>query len=81
MTLTERYAKAATIGYYGMNNFGGLEILEYQYGINDYVIACFNFDGGRQNIARHKLYTTPNGRYYFRKAGTRYYLDEMMRTL
>lgn len=79
MTLTERYAKAATIGYYSIGNFGGLEILDIEYGIEDKLVTCFNWGTGRQMIRRNTIYTTPSGRQYIRKAGDRYYLDEIMR--
>ena len=78
MTLYERYSETPAIGYYCMGNFGGLEILDIEYGINDKLITCFNFGTGRQMIRRNTIYTTSNGRQYIRKARDRYYIDEMM---
>jgi len=80
MTLYKAYAETAAIGYYSMSNFGGLEILDVEYGINDRLITCFNWGTGRQMIRRNTIYTTRDGRQYIRKAGRRFYLDEMMRT-
>ena len=78
-TLTEKYMETCAIGYYGLDNFGGLEILDIKYGINDKLVTCFNWGTGRQMIRRNTVYSTPGGRQYIRKAGDRYYLDEMMR--
>lgn len=77
--LYKKYANAKAIGVLPLCNFGGLEILDIEYGIEDYVIACFNFGNGRYDFRRHKICTTPSGRQYFRKQGTRYYFDEVMR--
>ena len=75
--LYEKYAETKAIGYCAMNYFCGLEILDIIYGIDNYVVACFNFGTGRQKIRRHKVYSTPAGRNYICKEGNRYYLDEM----
>lgn len=80
MTLYEKYNETPAIGYYTLSNFGGLEILDVEYGINDKLVTCFNWGTGRQMIRRNTVFTTPGGRQYIRKAGDRYYLDEMMRT-
>ena len=76
--LYKQYANTTPIGIYGMSNWGGLEILDIQYGIDDYAIASFNF-GTRQDIRRHKIQTAPSGRLFIRKQGTRFYLDEVMK--
>ena len=76
--LYKQYKNTEPIGTYAMSNWGGLEILDIQYGIDDYVIASFNF-GTRQQIRRHKICYTPTGRPYIRKQGTRFYLDEIMK--
>lgn len=81
MALYEQYNETPAIGYYSMSNFGGLEILDIEYGVNgDKLITCFNWGTGRQMIRRNTVYETLAGRQYIRKAGNRYYLDEMMRT-
>ena len=78
--LYKKYEETEALGCFPMCNFGGLEILDIEYGIEDYIIACFNFGTGRQQIRRHKICFTPAGRSYIRKQGTRYYLDTIMRT-
>lgn len=80
MALYEQYSETPTIGYYSMSNFGGLEILDIEYGIQDKLVTCFNWGTGRQMIRRNTIYSTPSGRQYIRKAGYRFYLDEMMKT-
>ena len=79
MALYEKYKNTLPIGVFAMCNFGGIEILDIIYGINDYVIACFNFGTGRQQIRKHKICYTPSGRAYIRKQGTRYYFDKIMK--
>jgi hypothetical protein len=77
--LYEKYQQTIAIGMYPMCNFGGLEILDIIYGIDDYAVACFNFGTGRQQIRRHKIQTTESGRSFIRKQNIRYYFDEIMR--
>lgn len=59
--------------------FSCLNIVEIEYGIDDYAIVDFITP---QKIYRSKLkiYTTTKGRTYIKKNGTRYYLDEFIRT-
>lgn len=77
--LYKEYENIEAIGYYCMGNYGGLEVLDIEYGIDDKLITCFNFGTGRQMIRRNKVLTTSNGRLYIRKAGYRFYLDNIMR--
>ncbi|MBO6272777.1 hypothetical protein J6O48_08370 [bacterium] len=79
MTLYKTYENTEAVGTFPLCNFGGLEILDILYGINDYAVACFNFGTGRQQIRKHKIHYTPAGRSYIRKQGVRYYFDEIMR--
>lgn len=76
MPLYKQYENTKPIGVFTLCNFGGIEILNI---IDDYVIACFNFGTGRQQIRTHKIYYTTSGRAYIRKQGNRYYFDEFMR--
>lgn len=76
--LYKKYENTKPIGVQCISNWGGLEILDIEYGIDDIAIASFNF-GTRQQIRRHKIQTTPAGRLYIRKQGIRYYLDEIMK--
>ena len=79
MTLKEIYMNRKPVGTMALCNFGGLEILDIIYGIEDMAIACFNNGCGRSDIRRHKIYYTTGGRAYIRKAGRRFYFDEIMR--
>ena len=80
--LYKKYADTKAVGYINtcFTQWGGIEILDIEYGIEDYVIACVNFGKGRYDFRRHKIYTTPSGRRYFRKQGVKYCFDEIIRT-
>lgn len=79
MTLKELYKNRQAVGTYTLCNWGGLEILDIIYGLDDKAVACFNFGCGRTDIRKHKIYTTTAGRAYIRKNGTRYYFDQIMK--
>lgn len=77
--LYRKYADAPAVGALPLSNWGGLEILDLD--INEEaIVACFNFGNGREMIRRHRIIYTSAGRAYIRKAGRRYYLDNIMRT-
>jgi hypothetical protein len=78
MTLKETYRNAAPVGVYPLNNFGGLAVLDI---INDEAAVCaWHYGGGYESIRRHQIFYTYTGRAYVRKAGRRFYLDQIMRT-
>lgn len=79
MTLRNTYAESKPLGVFGESAFSSIVLLEIEYGIEDKVIAGYEYDGKRTNIRRHKIYTTPAGRFYIRKFGRRYYLDDFLR--
>lgn len=79
MTLKEQYKNTMAIGYASISNWGGLEVLDVLYGIDNYLVTCLNWGEGRTRISRNKIYTTASGREYIRKDGRRFYLDEIMR--
>jgi hypothetical protein len=64
------------IGYLCLNNYGGIVIVDIEYGRNDYVLATYNWNEKKDKITKHKIDYTINGRQYFRKNGARYYIDE-----
>ena len=78
MALYKEYENTKPVGVLPLSNWGGLEILALNY---EECIACFNWGTGRQMIRRHSIIYTASGRAYIRKAGHRYYLDEIMRTV
>ena len=79
MSMYKKYENTKPVAVKSISNFGGIEILDIIYGINDYIVACFNFETDRQQIRQHKICETSAGRSYFWKNHTRYYLDDFMR--
>ena len=62
-----------------LSNFGGLVVLDIQYGIDDYLITGFCFGDTIENIAKSKIRTSiKDDRLYILRYGQRYYLDDMM---
>jgi len=76
----KKYKDKKPIAVLPLNNFGGIEIIDVEYGINDYVITAVNNAGKRCCFGRHKIDATAVGRDYFRFGNSRYYIDEFMRT-
>ena len=77
MTLKQIYRDAAPVGVYPMNNFGGLAILDI---IDDETAVCaWSYEEKYEAIRRHQIFYTYTGRAYIRKAGRRYYFDQIMR--
>jgi hypothetical protein len=78
MTLKQIYQDAAPVGVYTMNNFGGLAILDI---IDEECAVCaWHYGDGYESIRRHQIFYTYTGRAYIRKAGRRFYLDQIMKT-
>lgn len=59
------------------SGFGGLGIIEIEYGINDYVIYDDGFFGGKKKQHRAKIYYSNNP--YFIYNGVRIHLNECIR--
>ena len=57
MTKEEKkmYADKKPVAVYGMSNWGGLEILDIVYGIEDYIISRFNFGEPDKTIHKTKI--------------------------
>jgi hypothetical protein len=78
MTLKETYRNAAPVGVYPLNNFGGLAVLDI---INGETAVCaWSYGQGYDGIRRHQIFYTYTGRAYIRKAGRRFYMDQILRT-
>ena len=60
-------------------NFGGLAIMDIEYGIDDYVWVTENYGNGYKNITRNKIYYNRNNEEYFVRDGVRWYLKDFMR--
>lgn len=67
------------LGTKHMCNFGGLAVMEREYGIDDYVIVCDNYGDGYKNITRNMIRYNTKGEPYFVRYGKRHYLGEFMR--
>ena len=77
MILKNYYKEAAPVGVYPINNFGGLAILDI---ISDECAVCaWHYGDGYESIRRHQIFYTYTGRAYIRKAGRRFYLDQILR--
>ena len=77
MILKNYYKNAAPVGVYQLNNFGGLVILDI---IGDgSAIAAWSDGEKYESIRRHQIFYTYTGRAYIRKAGRRFYFDQIMR--
>lgn len=59
--------------------FGGIEILDIEYGINDKIIWRYNHGTPGKKHTSIIYYTVKSGRAYFKVNGRREYLDEYMR--
>lgn len=76
--LYKQYADTKPLAVFGLCNFGGIEVLclnEQE----DYVISCFEFGTGRQNIRKHKIEYSKSGEPFFRVHNKRYYLRDFMK--
>ena len=68
------------IAFKSTSAFGGMAIYDFEYGINDYVIWGYEFDGKPEKKRRSKIYyTKTSDRAYFKNNGRREYLDDFMR--
>ena len=78
MTNAEKqaYIKAPYIGYWSC--FGGVEVKEIQYGIDDHMVVVDNAWYG-SNKGVHRVMIHYGTRDYIKLSGTRLYLDECIR--
>ena len=51
----EKYADKKPIAVYPMSNWGGIEILDIEHGIDDYAICRYNFGEPEKKIHRIKI--------------------------
>lgn len=75
----EQYRDKKPIAVYPMSNWGGIEILDIVYGIEDYVIWRYNYGEPEDIIHRAKILTGPKGYSFIRLNDTRIRLDECMK--
>lgn len=74
----QEYENKRPVGVYPMTNWGGIEILDILYGIEDYVVYRFNF-GEPQELHRAKIRYGVNHSSFRTSAGYSIRLDECMR--
>jgi len=77
LILKNYYKDAAPVGVYQLNNWGGLVILDIIGG--ESVIAAWSDGEKYTGIRRHQIFYTYTGRAYIRKAGQRFYFDQIAR--
>lgn len=74
----EQYKDKRVIAVYPMSNWGGIEILDILYGIEDYVIYRFNF-GEPQEVHKAKIRYGVNHSSFKTCAGYSVRFDECLR--
>lgn len=75
----EQYRDKKPIAVYPMSNWGGIEILDIVYDIEDYVIWRYNCGEPEEILHRAKIQTSTTGRFFIRLNESRIMLDECMR--
>lgn len=73
-----KYKDKRPVGVYPMSNFGGIEIMDILYGIDDSVVYRFNF-GEPQEVHRAKINYGVNHSSFRTTAGYSIRLDDCMR--
>jgi len=75
----EYYRNKKPIAVFTMSNWGGIEVLDIIHGIDDYVIARYNFGKPEKTIHNVKVRYTTAGTPYFRIGDDYIRLDECMK--
>lgn len=73
-----KYENKEPIAVFVMSNFGGIEILDILYGIDDYVVYRWNF-GTPTEVHKAKIHYGANHSSFRTSAGYSIRLDECMR--
>ena len=76
--MKEKYKDAPAVATYCLSNWGGIEILDILYGIDDSVVYRFNF-GEPQEAHQAKIHYGVNHSSFKTCAGYSIRLDECMR--
>ena len=61
------------------SGFGGVELKDIEYGIDDSITFVAGAWCSHKSVHRSKVYYSPGGRDYIRYRGYRIYLDECIR--
>ena len=75
----EKYKDKKPVAVYPTDNWGGVEILDIEYGIDDFVIWRYNYGEPEKKLHRAKIHTNPAGYPFIRLNETIVRLDECMR--
>lgn len=72
MTAVEKkaYIEQSALGYWSA--LGGLEVKDYQYGIEDYVVVVANAWYGKKSVHRVRVRIAPNGDNFILLFGQRF---------
>lgn len=62
-----------------LNNFGGMAVMEIEYGIDDYVYVCDHYGNGYKNLTKNKIKYDTNGNAYFVRKGQKWFLSDFIR--
>ena len=76
--LNNQYKEQKPIGVYPLSNWGGVEILGIEYGIDDYAVCRYNFGEPEEKVHKLKI-TYGDGSPYIRLEGMRIRLDECLK--
>ena len=74
----EYYRNKKPIAVCPMSNWGGVEILDVKHGIDDHVLARYNFDEPDNTIHNVKVRYTTGGVAYFKIGDDYIRLDECL---
>lgn len=74
----EVYKDKKPVAVFGMSNFGGIEVMDILYGIEDYVVYRWNF-GTPTEVHKAKINYGANHHSFRTSAGYSVRLDECMR--
>ena len=74
-SLREFYEKKNPIAAMGITNISSIQILDIEYGIDDYAII----KGFAGDIHRYKIYYSVRKGMYFKYGNTRYYLKHFLK--
>lgn len=77
MTKREICENNKTFGYY--SGFGGIELKDFEYSINDSIYFVANAWNGKKSYHKARLYTDNKDHTYFRFKGVKILLEECLR--
>lgn len=77
--MRESFPPKQPIAVFPLTNWGGIEVLGIQNGVDDKVEVAINTGSTRKQRGPYKVYTTARGRTYFIMDSIRYYLDDFVR--